>query len=105
MRRGDVWWARLPQPTGLRPVVLMTRDDALHVRTRVTVIPLSTKVRDIETEVRLGPSDGLPRAGVANADELVTIPKSCLERRIAALKSEKISALDDAVRFALALDR
>jgi len=104
VRRGELWWARLPRPTGNRPVILLSREEAYSVRTRVTVVPLTTHVRGIPSEVRLGPSDGLPRAGAANADEIVTIPASLLDRRIALLKPAKMAEIEEAVRFALALD-
>lgn len=104
MRRGEIWWAKLPGPAGRRPVVLISRDEAYSVRTRATVVPLSTRVRGIPTEVRLGPSDRVDRACVANADEIGTIPMDLLERRIAPLRPEKLAALDRAIRFALGLE-
>jgi mRNA interferase MazF len=103
MRRGEVWWARLPEPTGRRPVVLVSRDSAYAVRASVTVVEVSTTVRGIASEVPLGKRDGLPKPCVANTDSLVTIPKSWLDERIGALGAEKSAALDTALRFSLAL--
>jgi mRNA-degrading endonuclease toxin of MazEF toxin-antitoxin module len=40
---------------------------------------------------------------VANADNVVTIPKTWLEERIAALRPDKVAALDGALRFSLGL--
>jgi mRNA interferase MazF len=105
VRRGDVYWVRFPGPVGDRPAVLVSRDEAYAVRTRVTVVPLTRTVRGIPTEVRLGPSEGLPKAGVANADEVVTVPRALLRSRITTLSPAKVEELDDALRFALALDR
>ena len=103
MRRGDVHWVRFPQPVGARPAILVSPDHAYSVRTRVTVVPLTRTVRGIPTEVRLGPADGLPKAGVANADEIVTIPRELLDQRIATLSPAKRRELDEALRFALGL--
>lgn len=103
MRRGDIFWARFPQPVGRRPVVLVSRDEAYSLRSRVTVVPLTSTIRGMATEVRFGPSDGLPRVGVANADELVTIPMTLLESRITSATAARLSALDDALAFALGL--
>ena len=105
MKRGDVYWVQFPAPAGRRPAVLVSRDESYAVRARVTVIPVTRTIRGIATEVRLGPSEGLPKVSVANADEIVTIPTSILDGRIIALSHAKIDALDDAIRFALALDR
>ncbi|HKB16684.1 MAG TPA: type II toxin-antitoxin system PemK/MazF family toxin, partial [Planctomycetota bacterium] len=59
MRRGEVWWATLRGRAGRRPVVLVTRDEAYPLRELVTVVPVTTRVRGIATEVALGPEDGL----------------------------------------------
>jgi mRNA-degrading endonuclease toxin of MazEF toxin-antitoxin module len=40
---------------------------------------------------------------VANADNVVTIPKVWLESRVVALRRDKLAALDEALRFSLAL--
>ena len=103
MRRGDLWWARMPLPAGRRPVVLVSRDSAYAVRTSITVVEVSTTVRGIPSEVALGKRDGLPKACAANADSLVTIPKTWLDERIAPLRPEKLEALDTALKFSLAL--
>lgn len=104
MKRGEVWWAVLPDPAGRRPVVLVSRDASYAVRSAVTVIEVSTKTRGIATEVALGKRDGLPRACVANTDNVVTIPKAWLRERIATLAPTKLAALDEALRFALGLE-
>lgn len=104
MRRGEVWWARLPEPAGRRPVVLLSRNEAYAVRALVTVAPVTTRVRGIPVEVPLGKSEGLPRACVANVDSVTTIAKACLEERAGSLAKTKIAALDRALRFALGLD-
>lgn len=105
MRRGDVYWARFPSPVGKRPAVLVSRDHAYSIKTRITVVPLTRTVRGIPTEVRLGPGDGLPKVGVANADEIVTISRDLLGERIATLSRSKLAELDEALLFALGLDR
>lgn len=103
MRRGEVWWADLPPPMGRRPVVLLSRDEAYALRTQVTVAPVTTRIRRIATEVRLGPEDGLARPCVANLDTIITINKSVLRHPVAELSVSKISAVDQAIHFALAL--
>ena len=103
MRRGEIWWARMPLPAGRRPVVLVSRDSSYAVRTSITVVEVSRTLRTIPTEVPLGRREGLPARCAANADNLLTIPKTWLETRIAPLSRDKLEALDAALRFALAL--
>jgi mRNA interferase MazF len=104
MRRGEVWWAHLPAPAGRRPVVLLSRNEAYAVRELVTIAPITTRIRRIPTEVALGLEDGLPKTCVVNLDTVTTIPRRALTRRIAALVPAKLTAVEDALRFALALD-
>ena len=103
MRRGEIWWADLPAPYGRRPGILISRDRALAVRTSVTLVPLTSRRRGMPVEVPLQPDDGVPRACVANADNVTTVPKSNLIRRVGPLAPDKLRAVEDALRFALAL--
>jgi mRNA interferase MazF len=103
VRRGEVWWADLPAPYGRRPAILVSRDAAYAVRRSVTLVPLTTRRRGIAVEVPLGPGDGIPRACVANADDVLTVAKTRLIRRVGPLAPEKLRAVEDALRFALAL--
>ena len=103
MRRGEVWWANLPPPAGTRPVLLLSRDAAYAVRSLVTVAPITTKVRDIPSEVPLGPEDGLPRRCVVNVDSITTVPKDSLTSRLAVLRITKLVAVNTAIKYALGL--
>jgi mRNA interferase MazF len=102
VRRGEIWWTDFP-PLGHRPAILLTRDRAIAVRTWVTVVPLTGRLRGLPVEVRLEPRDGVPRACVANADNILTVPKSRITKRVGPLAPDKLRAVEDAVRFALAL--
>ena len=103
MRRGEVWWGQLPAPIGQRPVVLLSRDSAYRVRMAVTVAPITRTIRNIPVEVALDESDGLPSRCVANLDDIATIPKTLIKRRIAVLSVEKMHEVEAAIRFALDL--
>lgn len=105
MRRGEVWWANLPVPAGRRPVVLLSRDESYTVRSMVTVAPVTTRIRGLHSEVSLGREDGLPSACVANLDTIQTVAKARLETRIASLSSTKVQEIEEAIHFALALER
>lgn len=104
MRRGEIWWADLPPPTGHRPVVLISRDEAYIYREFVTVAPVSRRIRGIRAEVPLGPEDGLSTICAANLDSMTTVPKDMLQRHIASLGSEKLQDVEDAIHFALGLE-
>ena len=103
MKRGEIWWASLPKPAGRRPVVLLSRDEAYQVRNLVAIAPVTTRIRRIPVEVILGPPDGMPRRCAINLDTITTIPKSALVDRVSLLKPEKLSDLNEAIKFALGL--
>ncbi len=103
MRRGEVWWVDFPPPTGRRPAVLVSRDQAYAVRDSVTVVPLTRTIRQIPVEVPLDRSDGVLRKCVANADDIATVSKSRVLSYLATLSPEKLQALHTAIRFALDL--
>ena len=103
MKRGEIWWAELPAPTRRRPVLLLSRDEAYSFRSLIIVAPVTTRIRNIPSEVLLGPEDGLPGACVANLDIITTIPKANLRERLTSLSSDKLKAAEDALHFALGL--
>jgi mRNA interferase MazF len=103
MRRGEVWWADLPQPIGRRPVLLLSRDVAYRVRTSITVGIVTRITRNIPVEVPLGIEDGMPQQCVVNLDDILTIPKARLAERITMLSPQKMTAVARAVIFALDL--
>lgn len=104
MRRGEIFWADLGPPAGRRPVIVLTRDAAIPVLSAVVVAPITRTVREIASEVPLGPDEGLPEECVAVCDSILTIPKSrCDEDPVGGLPVTRIPELDAALRFALGI--
>ena len=103
LRQGEIWWANLPAPAGRRPVLLLTRTDAVEHMANVTVAPLTRTIRDIESEVVLSTQHGVPSLCAISLDNIVTIPKKMLDRRIVALVREAMEGVFDAVRFVFAM--
>jgi mRNA interferase MazF len=104
MQRGEIWWAKLDPPAGRRPVVLLSRNEAYTARLLIIVAPVTTRIRYIASEVILDTEDGLPQKCAANLDTMTTIPKDCLQQRIAALSQKKMIELDTAIHFALGME-
>ena len=82
-RQGDVWWAQAEDKR--RPVLIVTRSDAIGVLHRVVVAPLTRTVRGIPTEIPFGPVDGLSAECAATFDNLQPINRHLLTERIAVL--------------------
>lgn len=82
-RQGELWWAEAEDKR--RPVLVVTRSDAVDVLTRVVVAPVSRTTRGIPTEVALGPDDGLDVECSASFDNLQPIRRSFLTERVGGL--------------------
>jgi mRNA interferase MazF len=102
LRQFEIWWADLPQPTGPRPVLLLTRNSAYQYLNKLVVVEITSTIRDIAVEVRLGPAEGLPAECAANCDNLRTIAKASLTRRAGSLDRRRWIEVKRAVGAALA---
>jgi mRNA interferase MazF len=74
-----------------------------HRRARhVTCAPITRTIRQIRSEVQVGPEQGLPEASAISCDNLLTIPQASLDPRpIGRLDEVKRAELDRALRYAL----
>jgi mRNA interferase MazF len=98
---GEVWWADVDKR---RPVVIVSRDDPRGARMLATVAAVTRTARGLQSEVELDQRDGLPGSCVANCDDLNTIAKARLVRRVGRLSEVKLIDLQEALKFALQLD-
>lgn len=97
--QGEIWWADLPPPNRRRPVLVLTRSRAIPILTNVTVAPLTRTTRGIPAEVPLTQEDGVPTACVISLENILTVPKSLLDARIAILKPDKMRAVFEAISY------
>lgn len=105
LARGQVRWYRFARPDKQRPVLILTRDSALVFLHEATVAPITTTIRDIPTEVRLAPDDGMPRDCAVNLDHMQTVATAKLGRLITTLSAARMAEVRAALLFALALER
>ena len=103
MDRGEVWWADLPPPAGRRPVLILTRSKAVHIRNQLVVAQITRTIHGIASEVSLKVADGMPLECVVNCDVLLTVPKARLLTRITKLSAAKMNQVGTATKFALSL--
>jgi mRNA interferase MazF len=112
VRRGEVWWATLPEPTGSGPgyrrPVLIVQANAFNESRIQTVI-----VAAITSNLRLAEAPGnvlcrtgetkLPRDSVINVSQLLTVDKALLTERLAALPTGMLRKVEDGLRLVLNL--
>ena len=101
MKRGEIRWYRFRAPDKLRPVIILTRDSVMDYLGEVTVAPITSTIRDIPSEVLVGPDDGVPRLCAINLDHLQTVAKNRLGGVVATLPAARMAEVRDALLFAL----
>lgn len=94
--QGDVWWAEAEDKR--RPVLVVTRSEAIPVLTTILVAPVTRTIRAIPTEVPLGPDEGLPTECVATIDNVQPIRRSALTERVGRLGPDGRLRLCQALR-------
>ena len=97
-RRGEVWLARLDK---VRPLVVLTRDPLGPLLNAVICAPVTSTVRDLSTEVLVGPDDGIRRRSVANLDNVQLVARSRLIRRVGRVRASTLTALCEALSIAV----
>lgn len=101
MKQFEIWWADPGPQAGRRPVLLLTRNGAYDYLNKIAVVEITSTIRDIAVEVRLGPAEGLPRECVANCDNLRTVSKKSLGTRLGRLTPDRWMEVKRAVGAAL----
>ncbi len=87
MVQGDIWWAE--SEAGRRPVLVVTRDEAVPVLNRIVVAPVTRTVRGIASEVSLDVDDGLAHPCVASFDNLRVVLKAHLTERVGSISHRR----------------
>jgi mRNA interferase MazF len=112
MKRGEIWWASLPKPTGSgpgfrRPVLIIQSDAFNNSRIStilVAVITSNLALAEAPGNVRVAKSEsGLPRASVVNVSQIITLDRSLLTSRVKALQSKTMQRVDAGLQLVLAL--
>lgn len=99
-RRGEVWWGEI-EDVGRRPFLVMTRTAAIPVLHSVLAAPVTRTIRNIPTELRLGPDDGMPTECAATFDNLRVVAKAYLVQRQCVLDPVHLLEACEALRSAV----
>ncbi len=110
MRRGDIWWAALPDGSGSgpgfrRPVLVLQADSFTQSRiATVIVVVLSSNLRLAAAPGNVfisATESGLPKDSVINVSQLITIDKTMLEEYVGHLAPPTLVAVEDGIRLVL----
>ena len=112
MKRGEIWWASLPNPVGSgpgfkRPVLVVQSNafnDSKIATVVVAVITSNLVLADAPGNLRISKADsGLAQASVVNVSQIITIDKSVLTAKIKMLAASAMTAVDQGLKLVLAL--
>jgi mRNA interferase MazF len=81
--------------------VILTRNPLAAVLNAVIIAPVTSTVRGLSTEVSVGEDDGLRHASVANLDNVQTIARSRLVRRVGRARRATMAAICVALNSAV----
>ncbi|NOQ45838.1 MAG: type II toxin-antitoxin system PemK/MazF family toxin [Desulfobulbaceae bacterium] len=112
MKRGEIWWAELPEPAGSgsgykRPLVIIQSNEFNKSKINIIIVAVIT------SNIRLAAAPGnvllpaekskLPRESVINVSQIITIDKSFLTEKVHTLSNRVMAQVDEGVRLALKL--
>ena len=112
MRRGELWWAALGEPSGSepglkRPVLILQADtyNASAIQTVVVVALTSNlKLGSAPGNLRCATRDtGLPKPSVVNVSQIATIDRRRLRGRIGSLPQPILNRVEEGIRLVLGL--
>jgi mRNA interferase MazF len=113
VRRGEIWWASLPSPTGSgpgfrRPVLVVSADsyNRSGIRTVIAAVVTSNlQLAEAPGNVRVGKREsGLPKPSVVNVSQILTLDKSRLEEKVKAIPRSVLRDVDSGLLRVLQLE-
>jgi mRNA interferase MazF len=112
IRRGEIWWATLPEPVGSepgsrRPLLIVSSDEFNRSGIATVlgvVLTTNTQLAEAPGNVFLPrPSTRLPKDSVANVSQIVTADKRFLTERVSKLPARELLRIENGMRMVLNL--
>ena len=112
IKRGQIWWAELPEPMGSgpgyrRPLLIIQSNNFNKSKINTIIAAVIT------SNIRLSAAPGnillstqkskLPKESVINVSQLITIDKSFLTEKVNTLSNSIMANVDEGVRLVLQL--
>jgi mRNA interferase MazF len=113
IKRGDIWWAELPEPQGSgpgykRPLVVIQSNEFNESKINTVIAAVIT------TNIRISAAPGnillskkkskLPKESVINVSQIITVDKTFLTERVKSLSSSVMKQVDEGMRLVLNLN-
>ncbi|AZT91439.1 type II toxin-antitoxin system PemK/MazF family toxin [Caldicellulosiruptor changbaiensis] len=109
-RRGEIWLVDLNptrghEQSGVRPAVIVSVDEFNSCPADlVVIVPITTKNKNIPLHVKIQPKEsGLDRVSFAKPEDIRSISKERLVKKIGRLSDEKLRELEEKIKILLGL--
>ena len=112
VKRGEIWWANLPDPSGSmpgyrRPVLVIQADSFNQSRIQTILVAILTsnlRWADAPGNVLVTQSaTGLSKDSVVNVSQLLTLDRDFLDEKVGDLTRKKMSQVESGLRMVLSL--
>lgn len=112
IKRGEIWWAELPDPAGSgpgyrRPLVIVQSNEfnSSNIDTVIAAIITSNiHLASAPGNILLSAkSSKLSKKSVVNVSRLITVDKSFLTEKVHTLSNKLMAKVDDGIRLVLKL--
>lgn len=112
MKRGEIWWADLPDPVASepgyrRPLVVIQIDEFNRSRIiTLVVVVLTTNLLLSEAPGNVllkSEQTGLQKDSVANVSQVLTVDKSFLTEKAGKLRKQELQKIESGLRLVLGL--
>lgn len=112
MQRGEIWWAKHPDPSGSEPgyrrPVLVVQSDTFtrsEIKTLICAsITSNLRLAAAPGNVRVSSrSSGLPKPSVVNVSQVAALDRTFLKQRVKTLNAQTMQQVDDGLCLAMNL--
>jgi mRNA interferase MazF len=103
-KRGELWWCEMPE-IGLRPAVVLSRDQAIPRLRRALVAPCTRTIRGLASEVLLDPEeDPVPHPTAVSLDSVDGVSLGLFISRMGSLSFTRMDEICAALGAAVDCD-
>ena len=99
MIQGDVCYYTFKAPDKRRPCVILTRSVLIPDFNAITIAPITTTIRNADSQVTLNEFDGMREDCVVNLASIQTVSKDKLGTLITHLSPERMREIREAIEF------
>ena len=112
MKKGEIWWASLPEPRGSepgfrRPIVIVSSNDfnASNINTVLAAtITSSPRLANAPGNVKITKkASKLGKDSVINVSQIITVNKSFLTEKVSKLNQQSFNLLNEGLKLVMGL--